>query len=162
MVKLLCLSSWHDGLSPLPRLGIHQRFVITPSCFWDETVRRWWELYTSLWFWGAAIPRTQSHNGTKKPVQSCEGVLSDEIKLWVRLRVLEHTDAGEDLQCRAQFDVHCAHEMILFEEHQGLAINLLRAKLFSDLMATWQRADEFINILDVPLCGVAGQEVLRE
>lgn len=29
-------------------------------------------------------------------------------------------------------------------------------------IATWQRADEFINVLDVPLGGVAGQEVLRE
>lgn len=30
------------------------------------------------------------------------------------------------------------------------------------MVATWQRADEFINVLDVPLGGVAGQEVLRE
>ncbi len=30
------------------------------------------------------------------------------------------------------------------------------------MVATWQRADEFIDVLDVPLGGVAGQEVLRQ
>lgn len=30
------------------------------------------------------------------------------------------------------------------------------------MVATFQRADEFIDVLDVPLGGVAGQEVLRQ
>lgn len=32
-----------------------------------------------------------------------------------RLGVFEHTDAGKDFQCRPQFDVHGAHEMVFFQ-----------------------------------------------
>lgn len=32
-----------------------------------------------------------------------------------RLGVFEHTDVGKDFQCRPQFDVHSAHEMVFFQ-----------------------------------------------
>lgn len=51
--------------------------------------------------------------------------------------VLEHIDAGIDLECRAQLDVHGAHEMILLEQQQRLPIDLLSPELLRDLLAAY-------------------------
>lgn len=85
----ICLHKWQSTCAclldmmdcrPLPGLAqLNTREIcnqVTPSCFRDEIVQLWRELYTSLWVWGAAIPRTKSHNGMRKPVQRCLGVLS--------------------------------------------------------------------------------------
>lgn len=72
------------------------------------------------------------------------------------LRVFEHVDACEDLECGSQFNVHGAHEVVLLQQEQGLSVNLLRAKLVCYLLTTWQRTDELVNFFHVPLGGVVG------
>ena len=52
------------------------------------------------------------------------------------LRVFEHVDACKDLECRSQFNVHGAHEVVLFQQEQRLSIDLLRAKLVCYLLTT--------------------------
>ena len=50
------------------------------------------------------------------------------------LRVFEHVDACEDFECRSQFNVHGAHEVVLLQQEHGLSVNLLRSKLVCDLL----------------------------
>lgn len=105
------------------------------------------------------------------------------------LGVLEHADAGVDLERRAQFDVHGAHEVVLLQQQQRLPVNLLCPELLCDLLAacedvatfsntpkatcappnpllppllTRQRTDELIDILHVPLAGLTGQETMPD
>lgn len=51
------------------------------------------------------------------------------------LRVLERVNLSKDLERGAQFDVHGGHEMVLPEQQQGLAVDLLPAELLGDLQA---------------------------
>lgn len=59
------------------------------------------------------------------------------------LGVLEHADAGVDLEGRAQFDVHGAHEVVLLQQQQRLPVNLLRPELLCDLLAACEDVATF-------------------
>lgn len=125
MVKRLCLLwivtpwAWHSWI-------VH--FSITPSifCGWNSD-RRYSQVY--------GFEKQQSPKPRWDEETSAEG---DEMEHREMLRVLEHINLSKDFQCRPQFDVHGAHEMILLQEQQGLAVDLLRTELFGDLLAPWQ------------------------
>lgn len=52
------------------------------------------------------------------------------------LCVFQRVDVGAELQRRPQFKVHGADQVILGEEQQSLAVDFLRAKLFSYVLTT--------------------------
>lgn len=58
-----------------------------------------------------------------------------------RLRVSEHADLSKDFERWAQFDVHGSHEVVLLQQQQRLAVDLLRAELFCALQTTCSRRD---------------------
>lgn len=49
--------------------------------------------------------------------------------------ILQAVDVGTDLECGAQLDVHGRHEMLLFQEQQGLSVNFLRQELGGQVLA---------------------------
>lgn len=117
MVKYLCLSSVDCCPS---------------STFWGRNVS---EIFTG--FEEQQFPQPKATVGWGNQCRS----LRRPLKMWESretLRVFEHINLSKDFQCRTQFDVHGAHEMILFQEQQGLTVDLLRTELFSDLLAAWQ------------------------
>ena len=51
------------------------------------------------------------------------------------LGVLEHADAGVDLQGGPQLDVHGAHQVVLLEQQQGLPVDFLGTEFLCYLLA---------------------------
>ena len=60
-----------------------------------------------------------------------------------------------DLQRRSQFDLHGRHEMIGFEQHQRLTVDLLQLEVFDVVGATVKILDKVADLLHRPLQWVA-------
>lgn len=52
------------------------------------------------------------------------------------LCVFQRVDVGAEFECRTQFKVHGADQMILCEEQQSLTVYFLGSKLLSNICAT--------------------------
>lgn len=63
------------------------------------------------------------------------------------LSVLQLVDFGTDLESWAKFDIKCRHEMVLFQQHQCLAINLLLPKLVCIHSTAGQSTYEVVHLL---------------
>ena len=59
-----------------------------------------------------------------------------------------------DLEGGPQLDVYGTHQVVLLEQQQSLPIDLLGTELLCDFLAAWQRADEFVDIVHIPLGGL--------
>lgn len=59
-----------------------------------------------------------------------------------RLMLFESINLHTDFERRAQFNVHCIHEMVLREQQQGLSVNLLWPELSSNIMAPLEQVEK--------------------
>jgi len=83
-----------------------------------------------------SVTHTHTHTHTHEHTHTYTHVHTEEVHGSVRpLGVFEHVDACEDLERRTQFDVHGAHEVVLLQEQQGLAVDLLGPELVRYLLA---------------------------
>lgn len=64
-------------------------------------------------------------------------------------------DACTDFECGSQLHVHGGHEVVLFQQQQGLAVNLLGTELLRVHRAALQVTDELIDLLHIPLSGTS-------
>ncbi len=56
--------------------------------------------------------------------------------------LFESIDLHTDFERRAQFNVHCIHEMVLCKQQQGLSVNLLWPELSSNIMAPLEQVEK--------------------
>lgn len=90
----------------------------------------------------------------------------------------ESIDLRTDFECRAQFNVHSIHEMVLCKQQQSLSVNLLWPELCSNIMAPLKQVEEMqrlaydskdrveIYLLAIYSCGpklnLPGKELMKE
>lgn len=51
--------------------------------------------------------------------------------------VLQCVDVSTDLESRSQFDVHAGHQMVLGQQQQSLAVDLLQPESLGHVTAAW-------------------------
>lgn len=56
--------------------------------------------------------------------------------------VLQGVDVGADLERWPQLDVHAGHQVVLSEQQQRLAVNLLQPEGLSHVAAAWRQTDK--------------------
>lgn len=60
--------------------------------------------------------------------------------------VLQGVDVGADLERRPQFDVHAGHQVVLGEQQQRLAVDLLQAEVLGHVAAAWKVETEHTHL----------------